>query len=110
MKYMDKEHETAMKFYNEGYNDRMIAEAMYIDVSTVYAWRKRNGLGRSTSVRKMKSNYTPENIEKIRELKAQGKTDREIAMALGVSHSTVKAYRQRAGIQKYQKRKARTQA
>ena len=98
MKYLDKEHETAMKFYNEGYNDRMIAETMYVDFRTVGAWRKRNGLKRNTFVRKEESKYTPKNIEKIRKLKAQGKTDREIAMVIGIGHSTVTAYRQRAGI------------
>lgn len=98
MKYLDKEHETAMQFYNEGYNDRMIAEAMYIDVRTVGAWRKRNGLERNTFVRQMESEYTPKNIEKIRKLKAQGKTDREIARLIGIGHSTVTAYRKRAGI------------
>ena len=98
MKYLDKEHETAMQFYNEGYNDRMIAEEMYIDVRTVGAWRKRNGLERNYYVRKRDTKNTPENIEKIRKLKAIGKTDREIARLIGIGHSTVTAYRQRAGI------------
>ena len=98
MKYLDKEHEKAMQFYNEGYNDRMIAEAMYVSSRAVRDWRKRNGLERNYYVRKRETKNTPENIEKIRKLKAAGKTDKEIARLLGIGHSTVTAYRKQAGI------------
>lgn len=98
MKYLDKEHETAMQFYNEGYNDRMIAEAMYVSITTVATWRKRNGLGRNYFVRRRKIN-TPENIEKIRKLKNLGKTDQEIGRLLGINKYTVLAYRKQEGIE-----------
>ncbi len=99
MKYLDKEHETAMQFYNEGYNDRMIAEAMYVSPNVVFVWRKRNGLERSYFSRKRKTNKTPENIEKIRKLKKLGKTDQEIGRLLGIDQQTVFLYRKQEGIE-----------
>ena len=98
MKYLDKEHETAMQFYNEGYNDIMIAEAMYVSSASVWGWRKRNGLGRNYFVRRRKIN-TPENIEKIRKLKKLGKTDQEIGRLFGISKYTVFGYRKQERIE-----------
>ena len=99
MKYLDKEHEKAMQFYNEGYNDRMIAEAMHVCATAVGAWRKRNGLERSYFFRKRKTNKTADNIEKIRKLKNLGKTDQEIGRLLGIDQQTVFLYRKQEGIE-----------
>lgn len=103
MKYLDKEHETAMRLYKQGYNDRMIAEAMCTSRSVVCGWRKRNGLERSYFFRKRKTNNTPENIEKIRKLKKFGKTDQEIGRLLGINQQTVFVYRKQEGIETLRK-------
>lgn len=99
MRYMDSVHVEAMELYKQGMIDTMIAETLFVGRRCVSDWRRRNGLDRNMAVRRCESKYTPENIEKIRKLKAIGKTDLEIARLLGIGHSTVTAYRKKAGIE-----------
>ena len=68
MKYLDKEHETAMQFYNEGYNDRMIEEAMYVSSSAVECQEMRKLLESYKRVTFERQNRIQELIEENYEL------------------------------------------
>jgi DNA-directed RNA polymerase specialized sigma24 family protein len=75
--------EELIKLYNEGLNDREIAERMGITIPSVRYWRKKLGL-------KSKHIYGHKvDVNKIIELRNKGYSMNRIARELGVSYGTV---------------------
>lgn len=87
--FLDKER--ARRLYKKGLSDRLIAEKLDVTEPTVYAWRKKAGLPNI-------GNRTKIPGEAIRALHAEGKTDKEIAAALGLKRDQVLKYRNKHGL------------
>lgn len=88
------------KLYDEGKNDREIAEALGVNKSSVTA--ARNRLKLPPNIMPAKGSEAEKRIvergERIKELYNQGKSDKEIAAILECSKSTVHYERQRLGL------------
>ena len=104
------DEELFKRLLNEGKSNLEIAAEMKTSTSVIYLHKKGLGLlqynlkggkekqePKPTSERNGARNGTPI-PEKFRELYAQGKTDKEIASELGVSHSTPWNWRKRLGL------------
>ena len=78
--------------YKGGYTDPEIANALHCTVSSVRAWRRRQGLpGQNASSKNW-------DRERAFDLWIAGLNDREIASQVGVSYSTIAAWRRKAGL------------
>ena len=77
-------HDLRMELYNQGKNDRQIADAIGVGDTAIYKWRKQHGL---------KANYTPNLKDNRLELYNQGLTDQEIAKAIGKNPQAIKEWR-----------------
>ena len=84
------EHKKRLELYNQGLNDRCIAEVLGLDKSTIRGWRINNGL---SSIRKHE--IDPIEHEKRLSLYTQGLSDCQIAKRCGRSHSSILYWRQR---------------
>ena len=81
---IDQEHDLRMELYNQGKNDRQIADIIGVGDTAIYKWRKQHGL---------KANYTPTASDNRVELYNQGYTDQEIAKAVGKNPQAIKEWR-----------------
>ena len=79
-----QEHDLRMDLYNQGKNDRQIADILGVGDTAIYKWRKKNGL---------KANYQPTANDNRLELYNQGLTDQEIAKAINKNASAIKEWR-----------------
>ncbi len=79
--------EKARALYEQGLNDRQIAEAVNVSANTVNRWRTANGL--------MKTAKPGIDEEKARALYAQGMNDPQMAAELGTNRRNVSAWRAR---------------
>lgn len=79
-----QEHDRRLELYNQGMNDRQIAEILGVGDTAIYKWRKQNG---------MKPNHTRCVTDNRMELYEKGCTDQEIAKAIGKNAQAVKEWR-----------------
>ena len=89
------DEELFKKLLNEGKSNIQIAAEMKTSTSVIYLHKKSLGLLDYNLKGQRVGKQIP---EKFRELYAQGKTDKEIAAELGVSHSTPWSWRKRLGL------------
>ena len=81
----EKENKERLTLYQQGLNDREIAEQLFVSESTIYYWRKKQGLPPNK-----KDNW------KIRyKLYQQGLNDKQIAMQLNVTPDCIFTWRKR---------------
>jgi DNA-binding NarL/FixJ family response regulator len=84
--------------YDEGKNDHEIGEELGISANTVRNWRHREGLQSVTGRHNTTEEAIMERRRQMLRLWKEGKNDREIAEAVGVTKKTVQTWRHRAGI------------
>jgi transposase len=81
-------HKKAMRLYDQGLNDREIAEDLDTSQALVCIWRRRNGLPSVMSRR----------LAGYQELYYLGLTDVEISKVFGVCASVINEWRLRRGL------------
>lgn len=81
----EEEHEKRMRLYQQGWNDRQISEALFLDTKTICKWRKKHDLPSNFNVGR------EQKIDRhvIRRLLEQGLTCKGIAELLGCSVATI---------------------
>lgn len=90
----------ALRLYRGGLNDNQIARELGVKRANIFWWRKVNGLP---------SLWEPERMpgETIQKLFAEGRTNEEIARAIGKSTRAVKNWRMKHGL-KYGRKEDKT--
>lgn len=82
-----EEHAERMRLYNQGLNDREIAEILSYTSANIYQWRKKNGLPANFTANKKKVEI---DYAKMDELLISGEMSMyRIARELGCSKSVV---------------------
>lgn len=94
--------ERMLEMWKEGKTDKEIAEAVGISRNSVCAWRHAAGLPLHKAPRCAEDLWDD---ALVRKLYAEGRTDREIADAVGTSDSAVFRWRQKYGLPTLQPRK-----
>lgn len=94
------------ELYDKGYSDGQIREEFGFGVNIIRAWRQRAGLEPNKNKIKIPRHASQINDEKARELYDAGKSDKQIAVALGVSAGGILGWRKRNGLQTKYCRKA----
>lgn len=82
----------AYRLYKSGSNDREIAEAMHLPISTVVHWRTRSNLPSQADI------YATKQAKQLRDLFENGASDKEIGEALGVGIYRVRGLRSKYGL------------
>lgn len=93
-----REYRQMKKLYEEGLNDREIAEEMRKPPATVRNWRLREGLSANSGRTRTGTAAVQERRRKMMELWSQGLNDREIAEGVQVTKKTVRAWREKFGL------------
>lgn len=88
----DPRHATALAMLGEGKTCRAIAQALGLAVCTVFNWRRR--AGQSTG----RKPWMTSDLSRLRELAAEGLSDRVIAERLGRTAAAIKTKRRVEGL------------
>ena len=79
-----EEHERRLALYNQGLNDRQIADLLFWNVHTIFCWRKAYNLPANKPHK-----LSREEHEQRKHLFLQGKTIQEIADIVGTSYGAI---------------------
>jgi len=105
-KTVSPEQEAArMELYNQGLDDRQIAERVGTKYGAIRSWRYVRKLpanasrgGQGGGIRGKKVVFTEEQQRQLRKLHSDGLNDAEIAQALGISRTTALRWRVERGL------------
>lgn len=78
-----QEHERRLALYNQGMNDKEMADALFYSQSAILNWRRKHGLPAKTE------RYAPIDYEQVDNLLEAGMAPSEIAIRVGCARKTV---------------------